>query len=87
MICVRPAGRGQTINIAIFLSETVNEISVRLCIMVLLIELFVLKALSVTLTIFQGQSTVKQFQLNFFVLFLLIQLCSNCVQIVVNYVS
>ena len=44
----------KTVNVAIFL-DTLNMINVRLCMMVVLIELYPL--------VFQGHSSVKQFQL------------------------
>ena len=42
-------------------SDTVNVIYVKLCMMVLLIELYVFIAFSVALSIFQGHSNVEQF--------------------------
>ena len=42
-------------------SDTVNVINVKLCMMVLLIELYLFIPLSITLTICQGQSSVEQF--------------------------
>ena len=47
-------------NTGIF-SDTVNVIDIKLCMMVLLIELYLFVLLSVTLTIFQGHSNAKQF--------------------------
>ena len=69
VISVRPAGRvsvcGKNINVAIF-SDTVNMIKDKLCVMVVLIELYPFIPLSVTLIVFQGLSSVEQFQLNIF---------------------
>ena len=42
-------------------SNTVNVINVKLCMMALLIELYLLIPLSVTLIVFQGHSDIKQF--------------------------
>ena len=42
-------------------SDTMYVINVEVCMMVLLIELYLFIPLSVTLTIFQGNSTFKQF--------------------------
>ena len=42
-------------------SDTINVINVKLCTMILLIELQLFIALSVTLTIFQDHSSVKEF--------------------------
>ena len=42
-------------------SDTTNVIVVKLCMMALLIELYMFIPLSVTMTIFQGHSNVKQF--------------------------
>ena len=70
MICVGPAGRVicpvlKLFNIAVF-SDTVNVMNIKLCMMVLLTELCLFIPLSMTVTVFQGHSCVKQFQLNFF---------------------
>ena len=69
MISVRPAGRasvcGKKINIAIFL-DTINMMNVKLCTMVVLIELYLFIPLLVTLIVFQGHSNVKQFSLKVF---------------------
>ena len=56
-----PAGVAKT-NFTIF-SDTINVIDVKLCMMVhlLLIELYLLIPLSLTLTIFQGHNSIKQF--------------------------
>ena len=49
-------------NIGIFsLLHTINVINVKLCIMVLLIWLYLFHYTLVTLTLFQGHSSVKQF--------------------------
>ena len=45
--------------IAIY-SDTINMIDVKLCMMVLLIELYLFIPLSMTLTIFQGHSNVEE---------------------------
>ena len=58
-------GLVKNFNIEIY-SDTINVINVKFCMMVLLIEPFLFIPLSVTLTVFQGHSKVKQFQLNFF---------------------
>ena len=42
-------------------SDTMNVINVRLCMVVLLSELYLFITLSMTLTLFQGFSCVKQF--------------------------
>ena len=73
MICVGPAGGVicpvlKLFNIAVF-SDTVNVMNIKLCMMVLLTELCLFIPLSMTLTVFQGHSCVKQFQLNFFFFF------------------
>ena len=44
-------------------SDTIDVINVKLCMMVLLIELYLFISLSVALTIFKGHSNVAQFQL------------------------
>ena len=49
-------------NVVIFL-DTINMINVKLCIMVVLIELYPFIPLSVTLIVFQGHSNVRQFEL------------------------
>ena len=51
-------------------SDTINVISVKLCMMVLPIELYLFIPLSVTFTIFQGHSSVKQFKLKINFVFL-----------------
>ena len=62
MINVGPASRlgncpatQKSFNVAIF-SKTINVINVKLCMMVLFIELYLLIQLSVTLSVFQGHS-------------------------------
>ena len=50
----------ENINIEIY-SGTINVINLKLCMMVLFIELYLFIPLSVTLTIFQGHSNVRQF--------------------------
>ena len=66
MISVRPAGRasvcGKKINIAIFL-DTINMMNVKLCTMVVLIELYLFSTLLVKLTALEDQSSIKQFEL------------------------
>ena len=52
----------ENLNTGIF-SDTVNVISVRLCMMVLYIELYLFITVSVTLTLFRGHSHVKHFWL------------------------
>ena len=63
MISSGPAGRPtvrmrQHCNVAIF-SDTTNMINVKLCMMVVLIELYPHIPLSVTPIVFQGHSSVK----------------------------
>ena len=64
MVSVKPAGQlticGKNFNFVIF-SDTINMINVKLCMMVVLIELYPFIPLSVTLIVFQGHSNVKQF--------------------------
>ena len=50
----------ENFNIGIY-SDTINVINVKLSMMVLLIELYLIIPLSVTLSIFQGQSNVELF--------------------------
>ena len=54
------SGLVENFNIGIY-SDTINVINVKLCMMILLTELYLFIPLSVTLTIFQGHSNVKQF--------------------------
>ena len=56
------SGLVKNCNFLIF-SDTINIINVKLCMMVLHIELNLFMPLSVTLIIFQAHSSVKQFQL------------------------
>ena len=53
-------GRGKKFNIAIFL-HAVDVINVKLCVMVLLIELYLFIPLPVPMTVFEGHSIVEQF--------------------------
>ena len=55
-----PSVCGKHLNAAIF-SDTINRINVKLRMMVVLIELYPFIPLSVTLVVFQGHSSVKQF--------------------------
>ena len=64
----RPAGRlayrpsvrrGKNFNVTIF-SDTTSVVNVKLCTMVLLIELYPFIPLSVTLIVFEGHSSVKR---------------------------
>ena len=50
----------ENFNIGIY-SDTINVINVKLCMMVLLIEFYLFISLSMTMTIFQGHSGIKQF--------------------------
>ena len=71
MISVRPASHGvKNLNDAIF-SHMINMINVTPCIMVVLIELYPFTARSVILIVFQGHSSVKQFELKFYILHIL----------------
>ena len=58
MISVRPAGQvfvcGKNFNVAIF-SDTINMINVKICMVVIFIELYPFKPLLVTLTISRSQ--------------------------------
>ena len=56
---------GKKFNVAIF-SDAVDMTHVRLCVMVVLIELYLFIPLLVTLIVFQGHSNVKQFSLKVF---------------------
>ena len=53
-------GLVENFNIGTY-SDTINVINVKLCMMVLLIELYLFISLSVTLTILHGHSNVKLF--------------------------
>ena len=57
-------------NCNTLISDTITVISVKLCMMVLLVELYLFIPLSVTFTIFQGHSSVKQFKLKINFVFL-----------------
>ena len=65
MISVRPVDwlnvpvRGKNFNVEIFL-DIIHMINVRLCMMVILIELYPFIPLSVTLIVCPGHSSVKQ---------------------------
>ena len=64
MISVRPAEClyvAKTFNIAIFFSNTIAVINVKLFFMVVLSELYPFIPLLVTLIVFEGHSSVKQF--------------------------
>ena len=54
------SGLVKNFNIEIF-SDTRNVINVKLCLLILHIELYLFITLSVTLTLFQDHSSVKQF--------------------------
>ena len=54
------SGLVKNFNIGIY-SDTINMINVKLCVMVLLIELYLFLSPSVTMTTFKGHSDVKQF--------------------------
>ena len=68
MMSVEVAGRpaqviflcGKNMNVAIF-SDTMNIIKVKVCMMVVLIELYPFIPPLMTLTIFQGHRSVEQF--------------------------
>ena len=56
------SGLVENFNIRInFESDTISVIDVKFCMVVLLFELYLFIPLSLTLTIFQGHSNVKQF--------------------------
>ena len=50
----------ENVNTGIY-SDTINVINVKLCMVVVLTELYPFIPLSVTLIVFQGHSSVKQF--------------------------
>ena len=50
----------ENFNVGIF-SETSNEINVKLCMMVVLIDLYLFITFSVTLTVFQDPSNINSF--------------------------
>ena len=54
------SGLLKNFNTGIF-SDTITVINVKLCTMALVIDLYAIIPLSVTLTIFQGHSSVNQF--------------------------
>ena len=58
-LSVKSLGLLKTLTFGIY-SDTVSVINVKLWMMVLLIELYLFIPLSVTFTIFQGHSNVKQ---------------------------
>ena len=76
------SGLVRNFNTGIY-SDTRSVINVKLCMILLLIELYLFIPLSVTLTLFQGHSSVKQIELKF--------LCSYQIKLklytVVNYVT
>ena len=51
---------GKNFNVVIF-SDTINTINVKLCMMVVLIDLYPFTPLSITMIVLQGHSSVKQF--------------------------
>ena len=56
---IRPGPK--TFNIVIF-SDTINVINVKFCMMMLLTEFYLFMPLSVTLTVTECHSSVKQFE-------------------------
>ena len=54
------SGLVENLNIAIY-SDNINVINIKLCMLVLLTELYLFIPLSVTLTIFQDHRNVEQF--------------------------
>ena len=66
LISVRLAGRlficGKSVNVAIF-SDAIKMDDFKICKVVVFIELYPFIPLSVTLIVFQGHSSVKQFSL------------------------
>ena len=56
------SGLVKNFNMGIY-SDTINVIDIKLCMMVVLTELYPFMPLSVTLIVFQGHSSVNQFQL------------------------
>ena len=75
------SGLVKNFNIGIC-SDTIHVINLKLCMVVLFIEFNLFTALSVTLTMFQGHSNVKQFLLRKFCV--LIQLSLNFVVLLRN---
>ena len=59
---VRCLGLSKSLTIG-FSQTTINVINVKICVVVLHIELYLLVTLSVTLTLFQSHSSVKQTKL------------------------
>ena len=57
------SGLVKNFNIGIY-PDTINVINVKLYMMEILVELYLIVPLSVALTIFQGHSDVEQFKLN-----------------------
>ena len=57
------SGLVKNFNIGIY-PDTINVINVKLYMMEILVELYLIIPLSVALTIFQGHSDVEQFKLN-----------------------
>ena len=69
------SGLVRNLNIWIF-SDTINVINIKLCMIVLHIKLYLFMTLSMTLTLFQGHSNVKQFLLKILSFFLIkLNLC------------
>ena len=54
------AWHGKNLNVAIF-SDTINVVNVKLCMMVILIEIYLFILHLVTLIVSQDHSSVKQF--------------------------
>ena len=82
----RPAGRvsvcGKHFNVAIF-TDTINTMNVKVCVMVVLTELYLFILLSVTLIVYQGNSSVKRFRLKILCSYrIMLKLCR-----VVDYVK
>ena len=71
----------KTSNVAFF-SDTVNMINAKLCLMVVLIQLYAFLPLSVTLIVLQSHSSVKHFKLKFCSYLMKLKLCMN-----VDYVN
>ena len=60
MISVKMSICGKNFNVVIFW-DSINILNVNFCMMVVLFELYLSMPLSVTLIVFQGHSSVKQF--------------------------
>ena len=77
MISVRPASwvslRGKNFNVVIF-----SDTPIKLCMMVVLIELYLFMPLSVTLIVFQGLSRAKQLYLKMLCAYLIKLKLYNC---------